>query len=114
MMEFNKIDPFGMRAFIQANPDVETIVIDSITTLSFLALQYAVTIAGGKSSIEVPGMNGYGTRNNVMRRAVQVIMQICSELEKHLVVITHEAAPDKDDRRQHDRDHHVLVIVTGQ
>lgn len=96
MMEFSKMDPFGIRAFIKANPDVETIVIDSITTLSFMALQYAVTIAGGKSTIEVPGMNGYGTRNNVMRRAVQVIMQICSELGKHLIVITHEAAPDKD------------------
>jgi hypothetical protein len=98
MMEFNKIDPFGMRAFLQANPQVETVVIDSITTLSFQALQYAVTIAGGKSNIEVPGMNGYGTRNNVMRRAVQVIMQICSEQKKHLIVITHEAAPDKDEQ----------------
>jgi hypothetical protein len=96
MMEFQKADPFGMRAFITAHPDVETVVIDSITTLSFQALQYAVTKAGGNSNIEVPGMNGYGTRNNVMRRAVQVIMQICSELKKHLIVITHEAAPDKD------------------
>jgi hypothetical protein len=97
MMEFNNADPFGMKAWIAAHPDVETIVIDSITTLSFLALQYAVTKAGGKSNIEVPGMNGYGTRNNVMRRVVQVIMQIASELKKHLIVITHEAAPDKDD-----------------
>lgn len=98
MLEFSKIDPFGLRAFLIANPDVQTMVIDSITTLSFQALQYAVTIAGGKSNIEVPGMNGYGTRNNVMRRAVQVIMQICSEQKKHLVVITHEAAPDKDEQ----------------
>lgn len=98
MMEFQKADPFGMRAFIQSHPEVETVVIDSITTLSFQALQYAVTKAGGKSNIEVPGMNGYGTRNNIMRRAVQVIMQICSELQKHLIVITHEAAPDKDDQ----------------
>jgi len=97
MMEFNNTDPFGMKAFIAAHPEVETIVIDSITTLSFLALQYAVTKAGGKSNIEVPGQNGYATRNNVMRRVVQVIMQIASELQKHLIVITHEAAPDKND-----------------
>lgn len=96
MMEFQKTDPFGMRAFILSHPDVETVVIDSITTLAFLALQYAVTKAGGKSNIEVPGMNGYGVRNNVMRRVVQVIMQICSELKKHLIVITHEGAADKD------------------
>jgi len=97
MMEFNNADPFGMRAFLREHPDVETVVIDSITTLAFLALQYAVTKAGGNSNIEVPGRNGYGTRNNVMRRVVQVIMQICSEMQKHLVIITHEAAPDKDE-----------------
>jgi len=96
MMEFNNTDPFGIKAFVKSHPDVETIVIDSITTLSFLALQYAVTKAGGKSNIEVPGMQGYGTRNNVMRRVVQVIMQICSELGRNLIILTHEAAPDKD------------------
>lgn len=96
MQEFNAIDPFGMRKFLQANPDVETLVIDSITTLAFQALQYAVTKAGGQSNIDVPGMNGYGVRNNVMRRVVQSIMQIASETKKHLIVITHEGAPDRD------------------
>jgi len=96
MMEFNNPDPFGIKAFINSHPEVETIVIDSITTLAFLALQYAVTKAGGSSNIDVPGMNGYGVRNNVMRRVVQSIMQISSELKKHLIVITHEAAPDTD------------------
>lgn len=97
MMEFNKTDPFGMKAFILANPEVETIVVDSITTLAFLALQHAVTIAGGKSSIDVPGQNGYGVRNNIMRRVVQSIMQIASETDKHLVVITHDKEGDQDD-----------------
>ena len=96
MMEFNTADPFGMRKFIQSNPAVETLVIDSITTLAFQALQYAVTKAGGNSNIDVPGMNGYGVRNNVMRRVVQSIMQIASETKKHLIVITHEGAPDRD------------------
>jgi len=97
MMEFNKADPFGMKAFILANPYIETIVIDSITTLAFLALQHAVTIAGGKSSIDVPGQNGYGVRNNVMRRVVQSIMQIASETNKHLVIITHDKEGEQDD-----------------
>jgi hypothetical protein len=96
MMEFNKPDPFGIKVFVKANSDIETIVIDSVTTLAFMALQYAVTIAGGNSNIDVPGKQGYGTRNNVMRRVVQSIMQICSELGKHLVIITHEGAADQD------------------
>jgi hypothetical protein len=96
MLEFNTTDPFGIMAFIESHPDIETIVIDSITTLAFLALQYAVTKAGGNSNIDVPGINGYGVRNNVMRRVVQVIMQIASKLNKHLIIITHEAGPDMD------------------
>ena len=98
-MEFNKIDPFGIRAFVKANPDVQTIIIDSITTLAFQALQYAVKQPGGqseRSSIDVPGRHGYSVRNNVMRRWIQVIMQICGELKMHLIVITHEGAVDKD------------------
>lgn len=107
MMEFNKADPFGMRRFLSAHPEVETIVIDSITTLAFQALQYAVTKAGGNSNIDVPGMNGYGVRNNVMRRVVQSIMQIASEQNKHLIVITHEGAPDRD------KDGNVTGITTS-
>ena len=97
MMEFNKPDPYGMKTFINANPDIQTIVIDSLTTLAFLALQAAVNKAGGKSNIDVPGQQGYSVRNNMMRRVVQVIMQVCSETKKNLVVITHEGAEHLDD-----------------
>jgi hypothetical protein len=97
MMEFNKADPYGMKTFINAHPDIETIVIDSLTTLAFLALQAAVTKAGGKSNIDVPGQQGYSVRNNMMRRVVQVIMQVCSETKKNLIVITHEGTEHQDD-----------------
>jgi hypothetical protein len=95
MAEFNSADPFSIKAFLQAQPEVETIIVDSITTLAFQALQYAVTKAGGASNIDVPGMNGYGVRNNIMRRVVQSIMQVAGGLRKNLIVITHEGAPDE-------------------
>lgn len=94
MMEFNNVDPFGMRAWLKAHPEVETIVIDSITTLATQALQYAVTKTSN-SSFDVPGRHGYGTRNNVMRRVVQVLMQIAGEFNKNLIMITHESSPDE-------------------
>jgi hypothetical protein len=96
MLEFNTIDPFGMKKWIKERPNVGTVVVDSVTALAFLALQYAVTKAGGNSNVDVPGMHGYGVRNNVMRRVVVSIMQMCAELDKHLIVVTHEGAPDKD------------------
>ena len=105
MMEFNRADPYGIRRFLKANPEVQTVVVDSVTALAFLALQYAVTKAGGNSNIDVPGMNGYGVRNNVMRRVVSSIMQACAECEVNLIVITHEGAPDKD------KDGHTLSVT---
>src|SRR6476646_10157023 len=51
MQEFNNPDPYGMKKFIREQPAIETIIIDSITTLAFQALQYAVTKAGGQSNI---------------------------------------------------------------
>jgi len=98
VIEFNKTDPFGIAAFLKDKPQVETVVIDSVTALSQIALAYAVTRAGGNSNIDVPGMNGYGTRNNVMRRVVIAIMQICAANSRHMIMTTHEGAPDKDDK----------------
>jgi hypothetical protein len=97
MAEFNSADPFGIKAFIQEHPEVETIVVDSVTTLAFQALQYGVTRVPN-SSIEVPGRHGYGTRNNIMRRCIQSIMQIAGGLNKNLIVIAHEGAPDEDSK----------------
>lgn len=96
MIEFNLTDPFGMKRWITDRPNVKSVVLDSATTLAYHALQYAVTRAGGKASIDQPGMQGYVYRNNVMRRVVVFLMQMCAELDKHLVVLTHEGAPDRD------------------
>jgi hypothetical protein len=96
LVQFDNADPFGMYAFIKSHPAIETVVVDSLTALSDTALAFAVTRAGGKSNIYVPGRQGYGTRNNVMRRIVSVFMQMCVALNKHLVVITHEGTPEQD------------------
>ena len=97
MMEFDKPDPFGMGVYMKTHPEVQTVVLDSITTLSERALQYAVTRAGGGASIDVPGRNGYGTRNNVMRRVVSKVMQICADAGVHLIIIAHEGAETNAD-----------------
>ena len=42
--------------------DFDTIIVDSLTKFSEHALRHAVNVAP-KSSIEAPGLNGYGMRN---------------------------------------------------
>lgn len=96
MMEFNKVDPYGIGRFLTNNPEFETVVIDSATALAHLALVYGVTKAGGSSNIDVPGMNGYGVRNNIMRRVVASMMQLCAAKGRNLILTTHESAPDRD------------------
>ena len=96
MMEFNKTDIFGIRAYIKLHPGIETVIVDSLSTLADNALIYAVTRTKN-SSYDIPGMNGWGTRNQVMRRVVSAFLQACGELNLNLIVVAHEGAPDKDE-----------------
>ena len=98
MAQFNTVDPFNIKKFISETPSIGTIVIDSVTTLAHQALQYAVTIQRN-STFDMPGQHGYGTRNQVMRRVVGLLMQIASALDKNLIVIAHEGVPDEDSKQ---------------
>jgi hypothetical protein len=54
-----KPEPYGISTLLA---DLDTLIVDSLTKFSEHALQYAVRVAP-KSSIEQPGLNGYGLRN---------------------------------------------------
>ncbi len=95
MMQFNNADIFGIKAYVKAHPGIGTVVVDSLSALTEVAMLYAVTRTKN-SSYDVPGINGYGTRNNIMRRAVSAFMQVCGELNLNLIMITHEGAANKD------------------
>src|SRR5881628_749821 len=57
MTQFRAADPYDLDKILRGRPDFETIVVDSMTALSYMALQEAVLRAGGsKISIEQPGM----------------------------------------------------------
>ena len=73
--------------------DFDTIIVDSLTKFSEHALQYAVRIAP-KSSIEAPGLNGYGLRNTYVGAFVSNMIRITAMKNKHIVFITHEKSPD--------------------
>jgi hypothetical protein len=68
-----------------------------MTALSYIALQEAVSRAGGaKISIEQPGMQGYTYRNALMLRITVAIMRICSLYKRHLILVTHEGSADRN------------------
>jgi hypothetical protein len=95
--QFRAADPYNLSKILTARPDIETVVIDSMTALSYVALQEAVAKAGGsRISLEQPGMHGYTYRNALMLRITVSIMRVCSLYKRHLILITHEGSGDRD------------------
>lgn len=87
-------DPVKLGAYLDDNPDIETVIVDSITSLSELCLASAVShYAGRNSSMEEPGMHGYTRRNVLMRRCINGFIKQTGIRKKHIILIAHEDAP---------------------
>lgn len=87
-----KPEPYGLVSLLT---DFDTVVVDSLTKFSEHALQYAVRVAP-KSTIEQPGLNGYGLRNVCVGAFVSNMLRITGALNKHVVLITHEKDADRN------------------
>jgi hypothetical protein len=96
LSQFRNADPFGLRAYLTVNPQVETVVVDSMTTFAYIALQEAVS-KNPRSSLETPGMHGYQWRNASVLRATMAMMQITKALGRNLILTTHEGTADRND-----------------
>ena len=88
-----KPDPYTLYTLCA---DFDTVIVDSLTKFSEHALQYAVRVAP-KSSIERPGLNGYGLRNICVSGFISNVIRITGALNKHLILITHEKDADRND-----------------
>ena len=97
MSQFRTNDPYNLTQYLRQRLDVQTVVLDSATSLAYAALQEAVTKAGGKSTMEQPGMHGYTYRNGSILRVVVALMRICAVERRHFIVITHEGNADRNE-----------------
>lgn len=94
-------DPFGLSKVIE---NYDTIILDSVTSLSQLALERGVALAannskgGQPSSIEFPGLQGYGARTTVSVMALRSMLRVTGRFDKNFIAITHEDDPEKDDK----------------
>ena len=89
-----KPDPFGLDAVL---PNYDTLVVDSLTKVSEHALHYAVSIMP-KSTLLMPGLNGYGARNTCVGSLISNTLRLTSKHNKHVVFITHERDADRNDQ----------------
>lgn len=99
--QFKYPDPLGIEKTLKENPDIEAVIMDSITTFSEAALYHGVTKAasttkGKSSTIEDPGFSGYGNKNTWTHLMVTNLLRSTARLNRHMVFIAHEGAPDKN------------------
>lgn len=84
-----------LRSSLTGNPDIRTVVVDSITSFAQLALSHAVLSGkanGGnfKATMEAPGQAGYGIRNRLTLDAVNMFLRVTGALNRNIVFICHE------------------------
>lgn len=97
--EFKKTDPFGLGRVID---DYDTVVVDSLTTVGDLTVARGIELNAGSqpgkgAMVERPSLAAYQARNNLILALVTNMLRLCQHHDKHLIVIAHEGAKDKDD-----------------
>lgn len=103
--EFVKENPLGLKEQLQDNPQIETVVFDSLTTFGDLALGWGVesgkNTTKGKSegtNIYDPGFTGWGRKHTVVYQTVISMLRLTANLGRHLIFIAHENPPEKDSK----------------
>jgi len=85
------------------NPDIETVVLDSVTSFGDKALSHGVyaaqsTSKGKGATLEDPGFAGYGNKNTWTRLLVKHLLEVTGKLNRHMIFIAHEDKPEKNDQ----------------
>lgn len=95
--EFAKADPFSLSKWFERYPNIETLVMDSITTMADKALENAVAVSKN-STILLPGQNGWTARNSLIKRSVSMMIRFCQRHNKHVIFTAHEGNPRVNDQ----------------
>lgn len=95
-------NPFGIAKLIKEH-EISTIVFDSLTSLSDVALQHGVAHAAASPAharagvtLEDPGFGGYGRRKTWVMLAVHNMVRIAYAHGCNIVFLTHEDSPVTD------------------
>lgn len=94
--KFKQTSPYSLDAFLNEHKEIETIVVDSATTLAIKATENAVH--GVKSAtVENPGLKGYGHRNSLVLMVIIKLFQLANKHNRHFICISHEDTPVIDE-----------------
>lgn len=91
------VNPFGLNNLLSENPDIKTVIVDSVTAFSTQAVAYS---AGHKSApgavFENPSMSGYGFRNRFVLGLAKNLLVVTGKHNRNIIFICHEDVPKLD------------------
>lgn len=104
---------------LKDHPEIQSVVVDSLTSFSQLALTHAITSGkasgrGFKATMDVPGMSGYGIRNRIVLSTVRMLLRVTARVNRHVCFICHEDTPEKEtDDNNRQRVVRVTLLLGG-
>jgi len=90
------VNPFNIEGILRDDPDITTVVVDSITQFVNNCVSYSVGRAPG-STFENPGPAGYGYRNRFTNGLVNGLLIATGKMNRHLIMIGHEGPPQTNE-----------------
>ena len=86
----------GIRQTLEDNPEIKTVVFDSITSFNEMSLKHGVSQVRG-ATMEMPTLQGYGRRNSYTMQGIMSVIKATGAYNKHVIFIAHEDTPSKDE-----------------
>lgn len=84
---------------LRARPDIQSVVVDSITTYQERSVDYAVgDYKAPGSTFDNPGPGAYGTRNRNILAITKNLLIVTGKYNKHFALIAHEDYPKMDEK----------------
>lgn len=112
-------NPLDLDKFFSENENIATCVCDSLTALTFRALQKSVKNKVGGSNtftptMEAPGQSAYGGRNAIVLECLTGLLRVTAKHNVHLIITAHEADPTMGKGRDSDVIQHIGIMLGGQ
>jgi len=94
--KFNSDDPYGLSKTLADPEGIGTVIVDSTTAYSQLAVEKGISITKG-ATLERPSPGAYGARNAITLRMMTSLLRLTGRFNKHIIFTTHEdKETDKD------------------
>jgi hypothetical protein len=112
-------NPLGLDQALSQDESIGTVVMDSVTALSFRALQKAVKMGVGasrtfKPTMEAPGIGAYGARNAICLEVLTGLLRVTAKHGVDCILTAHEGDPVVKQENNTEVIDYIGVMLGGQ